>query len=254
VRKLIAGITLVLAVTGFTHAGLSEAEAQSPRSLVGTVKDAVTGAPLAGAMVSMFGSDVGTQTDSRGKFRLTDLAVAEINVRVAAEGYVVVVDRVEVSGAVTTVDFELDPVGAVLDELIVRDSLPRWDSVVTVTVTEPEELEGSVAEVLGRVPGVLIVRPGARLGAGTTIQIRGLKSLLSGRDPLVYLDGIRVHGGSRDPIAGGMRRQGLLDMIPLSQIDRIEILKGPAAAARYGLGAANGVILIHSKKSPGPNH
>jgi TonB-dependent SusC/RagA subfamily outer membrane receptor len=114
-----------------------------------------------------------------------------------------------------------------------------------------EAVGTSAGDALKNIPGVLISQPSGQVGSGIRIQLRGLRSLFAGNDPLVYVDGVRT--SSHTSTRPGVRGQSLLDLIPPSQIDRIEVLKGPAATARYGTGALPGVILIYTKgRSPGP--
>lgn len=127
------------------------------------------------------------------------------------------------------------PAAATLDETVVtanRTPQALSDLVGDVSVIDRKTIERSgatgVADVLARLPGMEISRSGG-VGNATSVFIRGAES----RFTAVYLDGVRIDSQS----TGGAGWEG----IPLAQIDRIEVLRGPAAAV-YGSDAVGGVI------------
>ncbi len=98
----------------------------------------------------------------------------------------------------------------------------------------------------GRLPGVKVTVGGGAATGGGSIRIRGNNSV-GGNDPLVYVDNIRISPyHSRGP--RGLFSVPLLEFVDVSQIGRIEVLKGPTATIQYGDGAAAGVILIFTKR------
>ena len=118
---------------------------------------------------------------------------------------------------------------------------PLADLVADVTIIDRETIHRSgatgVADVLARVPGIQISRPG-NVGSPTSVFLRGAES----RYTAVFIDGVRVDSQS----TGGASWQ----TIPLAQIDRIEVLRGPAAAV-YGSDAIGGVIQLFTLKGEG---
>jgi len=122
-----------------------------------------------------------------------------------------------------------------------RVAQPLSDLVADVSIVDRDTIERSgavgVADVLARLPGVEIARNGG-LGSTTSVFLRGAES----RFTAVYIDGVRVDSQS----TGGAS----WEQIPLSQIDRIEVLRGPAAAV-YGSDAIGGVIQLFTKKGEG---
>ncbi|HEY0202496.1 MAG TPA: TonB-dependent receptor, partial [Burkholderiaceae bacterium] len=122
-----------------------------------------------------------------------------------------------------------------------RVARPLSDLVADVSVVDHDTIERSgavdVADVLARLPGVEISRTGG-LGAVTSVYLRGTEQ----RYTAVYIDGVRVDSQA----TGG----ALWEQIPLSQIDRIEVLRGPAAAV-YGSDAVGGVVQFFTKKGEG---
>ncbi len=100
----------------------------------------------------------------------------------------------------------------------------------------------------GKVPGLNIVQVGGAAGAGFA-SIRGRNSLRSGQ-PLVYLDGIRINQITATGLRGA-HSIPLFEYVNVADIDRIEVLRGPAATIEYGSGAADGVIRIYPRRGRG---
>jgi len=123
-----------------------------------------------------------------------------------------------------------------------RVEQPLSDLVADVSIVDSDTIARSgatgVADVLARLPGIEIGRTGG-IGNATSVFIRGAES----RFTAVYIDGVRIDSQS----TGGAAWEG----IPLGQIDRIEVLRGPAAAV-YGSDAIGGVIQLFTKRGEGP--
>ncbi len=123
-----------------------------------------------------------------------------------------------------------------------RYEQPLSDLVADVSIVDRETIENSgavgVVDVLARLPGVEITRNGG-IGNSASVLLRGAES----RFTAVYIDGVRVDSQS----TGG----AVWEQIPLSQIDRIEVLRGPAAAV-YGSDAIGGVIQLFTRNGQGP--
>ena len=119
-----------------------------------------------------------------------------------------------------------------------RSEQPITDVVADVTVVDREEIDRSgaaaLADVLARVPGILVTRNGGP-ATTTSVYLRGAES----RFTAVFVDGVRIDSQS----TGG----ATWNAIPLSQVDRIEVLRGPAAAI-YGSDALAGVIQIFTRE------
>lgn len=134
---------------------------------------------------------------------------------------------------------------ATLPEVVVtatRVSQPLTDLVADVTIVDRTQIERSGAtglgDVLARLPGVEMARNGG-LGGVTSVYLRGAET----RFTAVFIDGVRVDSQG----TGGAS----WDVIPLSQVDRIEVLRGPAGAV-YGSDAMGGVIQVFTRKGEGP--
>ena len=100
--------------------------------------------------------------------------------------------------------------------------------------------------IAGREPGVVAMPSSGATGEGAAIRIRGSSSLSQLNEPIIYVDGIRV---DRSAVSlSGTGNPSRLDDIPPESIERVEILKGAAAATLYGTEASNGVIQIFTKR------
>src|SRR5207248_6025438 len=111
-------------------------------------------------------------------------------------------------------------------------------------------------QLAAREPGVSVLPSSGMTGEGARIRIRGAASLSQQSEPIVYVDGVHVDrsGGFGDYIGtGGGGSPSRLDDINPEAIERIEVLKGAAAASLYGTEASSGVVQIFTKSgSPGP--
>lgn len=207
------------------------------KTISGTVTDNF-GEPLIGVNVSVKGTTTGTITDLDGQFSISGVTGAEVTLVFSYVGY----KTTEVNiGSKTTVNQILQEDTQTIDEVVVVGYGVQKKVTVTgsVATVSGEELKASPTTnlsgaMVGRMPGVIGFQksdePG---GGGTTIRIRGTNSIGS-NDPLIVIDGIP----DRD---GGMNR------LNPTEIESMSVLKD-ASAAIYGARAANGVILITTKR------
>ena len=136
------------------------------------------------------------------------------------------------------------PMGTLAEVVVTATRVlqPLTDLVADVTIVDRSQIERSGAtglgDVLARLPGIEMARNGG-LGGITSVYVRGAET----RFTAVFIDGVRVDSQG----TGGAS----WDVIPLSQVDRIEVLRGPAGAV-YGSDAMGGVIQIFTRKGEGP--
>ena len=227
-------------------AGVAPVSAQVKATLRGVVRSSLTGEPLAGAIVSIVGTRVVTETREDGRYALLSVPEGISVIRVTHPEHVGLVERLTVDEpALLLRDFEMLAPAFVLQEIVARAM--RGVEIPDRTI-QGEELQGGrgVREVLDGVSGVTLVRTGGAVGMGYFLRVRGAKSFTFNRPPVVYIDGIRVDAMGFD---GGL---GALELIDPGTIARIEVIKGPAAGAQYGPDAADGVVLIYTKRgNPG---
>jgi len=233
----------------------------------GTVTDATTGETLIGVTVFDGATNTGTSTNLNGGYTL-ELPAGETTLRFSSVGFIA--QDVDVSGAEgeeVTLDIELRPDVADLEELVITglaSTVKRQNLANAVTTVSAEELSGVTvsesvdAALSGKIPGVNIVASGGAPGGGSNVQLRGISTLGAGSSqPLYVIDGVYVDnsvittGRSSVSGAGGGSQDGVAsrvsDLNP-EDIESIEVLKGPSAAAIYGSRANAGVIIINTKK------
>ncbi len=162
-----------------------------------------------------------------------------------------------VSGQTVTLDFDLNVDILQMEEVVVTGVASRNSkAVATIAVQRinTEELTekvsfNSVHELLsGKVAGVSLQRSGGGFGAGTRFIVRSGGGINGSGQPLIFVDGVRMSNNSFD--AGRGEGGGISSLVGLNPEDiaNVEIIKGPAGSASYGTGAANGVVLITTKR------
>jgi TonB-linked SusC/RagA family outer membrane protein len=217
-------------------------QAAATGRVMGTVTEAATQRPLAGVNIRVQGTNVGTLTDTNGRFVITNVPAGTQTVRASQIGYSMQEQSVTVvAGQAATANFELQAAAVELEGIVavgygVQRARDVTGSVVSV---QPQELQQiptpSVGEALkGRVPGLDVRTTGHQPGSEPRIRVRGVRSLVANNDPLVVVDGVAISGGIGD--------------ISPSSIQSIEVLKDASAAAVYGSRGANGVILITTNR------
>ena len=235
------------------------AAAQTTGTVKGTVTDAATQRPLDGAQISVVGTDLGTLTNTAGQFQF-NVPLGQVILRIRRVGYGSSNKVVTVTpDAPVTADFAMPQVAIGLDAVVVTGTgvaTERRKLGNTIATVDASQLRNApvqnVSEMLAaREPGVSILPSGGLTGEGARIRIRGAASLSQPNEPIVYVDGVRVDrgGGFGDFVGtGGGGYPSRLDDINPESIERIEILKGPAAATLYGTEASAGVIQVFTKQ------
>ena len=241
---------LAVAVTVFTVEGVS---AQTG-TISGLVTAQSTAGPLQNVQVSIADLNVGSLTSGNGRYLLLAVPVGTYDLTVTMIGYGEQTVQVTVAAEQTTeANFELGIVALNLDEIVVTGTgapTQRRRLGATITTISSEELATApitnLADALiGRLPGARGLISGGQTGAGSQIVLRGTASISQRQDPLIYVDGIRIDNRPED--ARSVTTDRLMDINP-QDIDRIEIIKGAAAATLYGTEASSGVIQIFTKR------
>ncbi len=219
-------------------------------TLRGTVYDRKN-EPIAFATVLLTGTNWGTTTLDDGSFEITGIPAGTYTLKVSFVGYADFTQSVTLSsGQVVTLQVILTSDYVGLDEVVVigygvRQVKDVTGSIASISskefntgiVSTPEQL------VQGKVAGVQIISNDGAPGSGSLIRIRGGTSINASNDPLIVIDGVPVDNygipGSANP----------LNLINPNDIENITILKDASATAIYGNRAANGVIIITTKKA-----
>ncbi|MFB3111201.1 MAG: TonB-dependent receptor plug domain-containing protein, partial [Gemmatimonadales bacterium] len=230
--------------------------AQQSATVSGRVTDQGTGQPLQGARLFLEGTNRQATTDDEGRYQLRNVPDGQVTIRVIAIGYESLSSLFTVTGGIGTADFALTPAVISLDRLVVTatgETRKREVVNAVTTIDAADAIETgqptSVASLIqGRAAGVQIINSSGAIGTGTKIRIRGSSSVSLSNEPLLVVDGIRVSTVNEAGFdVGGQTISRLNDFNP-EDIESIEIVKGPSAAALYGTAAANGVIIITTKR------
>lgn len=238
-------------------------------TVTGQVVAATTGQPINGVQITILDTSLGGLSNSSGRFLMPRVPAGTYTVQAVYVGYRTVTQQVNVSpGGTANVQFEMEVSAVAMDELIVTGTAGAVErrklgtSAASLDVTSIEEVTplASFGQALeGRIPGVRSIGTVGGVGAGRELRIRGTDSFSLGQRPVIYIDGVRVDtrqqewgssaGGSTTCCAfsGGAGEDRLSDLSP-DEIDRVEVLKGPAAATLYGSEASGGVIQIFTKR------
>ena len=230
--------------------------AQATGTIVGRVVDGDNGQPVAAAQVTIAGTQLGRSTGDDGRFTLANVRSGALTITVRRIGYQLQSRPITLAGnATVTVDFTLikssvSLVGVVVTATGEERKKEVGNAVTTVSSTDFER--GAVANtqqiLQGRSTGVTIQANGGGPGAGGNIRLRGVNSITQGNRPLIYIDGIRMFNGNSPTGVSSRQSVSPLNDIAASDIDRIEVVKGPAATTLYGTEASGGVIQIFTKR------
>ncbi len=216
--------------------------------------------PVRGALVSIQGTDASAVTNDNGFFRINvpESLVHGQNAKleVSSIGY-----------KTSDIDFVLRPGNIRLDVKLAEQAVALDAVVVTGTAGQQERRAQSavvssvnaakVTEVApittvsnllqARAPGVVLTNSSGSAGTASDIRIRGVSSISLSNTPLVFINGIRMDGGTSQIYGVGGQSGSRLNDINLEDIESIEVVKGPAAATLYGSDANAGVINIITK-------
>lgn len=228
-------------------------------TISGRVFDAEDSTPLPGVNVILEGTTTGTATDMDGAFSL-DVPAGDHTLVTSFIGYQEATRSVSVAaGEAIEVEFRLQGKALGLDEVVVTGTGGQVERKALGNTIAPIEFAGvedlstnSVTDALaGKEPGVSINAQSGALFQEPKIRIRGTSSLSMTNQPIVYVNGVRVNstGGFAPGVGtGGLGAPSGLANINFDAIQRVEILKGPAAATLYGSQANAGVIQIFTKQ------
>ena len=237
------------------------AVAQTTGIIEGRVTEQGSGRPLQGAQVFVAGTTVGTVSAANGSYRILGVPSRTVEVRARLIGFAPMNRQATVAiGQTATVNFEMAISALQLEQVVVTGSGQAVEvkrlgnTVATVQAPQFAPVSSPTELLQGREPGLVGLPSSGLTGEGARIRIRGNASLAMSNEPIVFIDGVRMNskgsfaGMAGNVSAGGGGEPSRLDDIDPNSIDRIEILKGAAAATLYGTEASNGVIQIFTKK------
>ncbi|MBI1343931.1 MAG: SusC/RagA family TonB-linked outer membrane protein [Terrimonas sp.] len=225
---------LLFLVAAFAFIGLN---AQAQRTITGKVTDE-SGAPVSNASVQVKGTPTGTATKADGTFTLqvpqnaTTLVISSINM-----------ETKEVAiGSQSVINVSLALNASTLETVVVtvpygtikKTAFTGSENTISATTIQKQQVASVTRALEGLVPGLIATNGGGAPGTGASVLIRGVGSVSSSSAPLYVLNGVPYDGS--------------ISAISTDDIESVTVLKDAAAAALYGSRAANGVIMITTKK------
>jgi TonB-linked SusC/RagA family outer membrane protein len=231
-RKAI--LTMLVALGFVLGAGAQD------RTISGRVTDE-KGAPIEGVSITSTGQKNGSKTDKDGSYSITlsskakSITFSDVNFESQTKNF----------GSSSSLDAKLAERNGQLDEIVVvgyqsvkKRDLPGSSTQVGGKEVAQKPIVNFTQALQGKAPGVQITGEGGRPGSNAFIRIRGVGSINASSEPLILLDGVQISSqayGSINP----------------SDIEDIVVLKDAASASIYGSRAANGVLVVTSKRGKG---
>ncbi|HKK44520.1 MAG TPA: SusC/RagA family TonB-linked outer membrane protein [Balneolaceae bacterium] len=263
-KKILTFIALCLAglLTGSVYAQTA--------TLSGKVTDVNSGESLPGANVVLKEILKGSSTDADGNYKITNIPAGTYTLEVSFIGYKKKAQTIDIGSSDITFDIALEADLLGLQEIYVtalgfeanRDEQGTSSSNVRGQEISQSGENNLLTGLSAKAAGVSIVSTSGDPGAGARINIRGFNTVLGNTQPLFVVDGVPVYnstiesavdgvgtavfGGSNN-VDGTVEQSRIQDLNP-NDIASVEILKGPSAAALWGSRAANGVVIIKTKK------
>lgn len=224
-------------------------------TLTGTVTDASSSEPLIGVNIILQGTTLGAATNIDGEYTIDNIPVGTYTIRANFIGFKTVEEQVEINSGTTTFDIEMSEDILGLEDVVVTGIASRSSkavSEVAISRVNAKELTeansyNSVSQLLtGKVAGVSVQPSSGNVGGGIRFVVRSGAGLNGQGQPVIYVDGVRIDNSQTGLGAGGQSYGTLSDLYP-ENIESVDFLKGPAAAALYGTSGSNGVVLITTK-------
>ncbi|MDR1981537.1 MAG: SusC/RagA family TonB-linked outer membrane protein [Tannerellaceae bacterium] len=265
-KGLILMMTAMICFSGNTMAevrtvvGNDPHVAQQSGKVTGTVTDDF--GPVAGAAVLVKGTTNGVVTDADGRFTLEGVKNGAV-IRVSYLGYTT--QEIAFTGQ-QTLSIVLKEDAQTLDEVVVtalgvtKEAKALGYAVSTISAKELTKVgtPNFATALYGKAAGVRIYSAPGGQTSGVSMTVRGVSSMFGNTQPLLVMDGVPIRNGNAN-VSDDARRStqwndkriqgnGIIDINP-EDIENISILKGAAASALYGSEAANGVVIVTSKKS-----
>lgn len=234
--------------------------AQNPTgTITGRVVDSTTQQPVPDASVSVEGTRRGAISGPDGTFTIVGVPAGTHTVRVRRIGFSSPTQVVNVpAGGTAAATFAVDRRAIALEDVVTVGYGTQKREAITGSVATIDAAQANVGiqanvnqMIEGRAAGVNVVQNSGEPGAGAQILIRGGTSITASNDPLYVIDGIPINNDNTESSGQmGALPRSPLNLLNPSDIASISILKDAAATAIYGSRAANGVILIETKKGP----
>ncbi len=258
-RALLATFSLALLLATPVAAHAQQA------TISGRVTDAKSARPIESAQVNIVGSNLGGVTNPDGRYVLRGVRPGTYQLRVLRVGYAETKQPVTVAGdQPVTANFALNTVAVTLDPVVTtatgeqrRIEIGNATSNISVAKVVQSAPIANANDLLNSRAAGVTVTSGTQTGTGARIRVRGTNSISLNNEPIWIIDGIRMTsangsfstatGNGASGNTGGNNASRVGDIDP-NNIESIEIVKGPSAATLYGTDAANGVVVVTTKR------
>lgn len=224
-------------------------------NVTGRVTAQGTDVPLSGTSVLVVGANISAVTREDGSYVLQNVAAGTVELQALRVGYRSLKQRVTVTdGQTTTANFEMAEAVIQLQEIVTTATgehrrVELGNAISTLGDVGKRVAESQISNfsdlLVAKAPGVIVL-PTSTLGGAPSVRIRGASSISLSNAPIYYVDGVRYASNSTE--SGTDTEFSLLNSLNPEEIASMEIVKGPSAATLYGTDAANGVILITTKR------
>jgi TonB-dependent starch-binding outer membrane protein SusC len=234
--------------------GTAEAAAQEG-TIMGQVVERGTLQPVRSAQVMIPALQIGTLTGPNGRYVIENVPAGTHTVQIQSLGYETTNQEITVvAGQEVELDFQIASRAVALDELVVtgagvvQERRQLGQTIASISTADIEDaVATSMSELLsGRISG-MTTAPMGEVGQSAPIVLRGVVSLSQRNDPVIYIDGIRMDNTHTTTGTTNLNRSPLND-INMADVERIEVIKGAAAATLYGTEASSGVIQITTRR------
>lgn len=234
-------------------------------SITGRITEEKSGRPVEQAQVNIVGTTIGGLSNTDGRYTLRGIRAGAYQVRVLRVGYAETKQAVTVTeGQPTTANFSLPTVAVNLTPVVTtatgeqrRVEIGNATANISAAAIVEAAPISNVNDLLNSRAAGVSVTSGSQTGTGARIRVRGMNSISLNNEPIWIIDGIRMTstngsfstatGNGASGNTGGNNASRIGDIDP-EQIENIEIVKGPSAATLYGTDAANGVIVVTTKR------
>jgi TonB-linked SusC/RagA family outer membrane protein len=235
----------------FMLLGLFQYAWAQERKVTGKVSSATDGAALPGISVRLQGTSLATQTDANGDFSIA--AKPGDFLQFTGVGYKTFTQTL---GSATLLTIVLEDAEGLLDEVVVvaygtakKGTFTGSAAVLGGDKIKDNPTTSFEAAMNGRIAGAQITQSSGQAGTTPTIRIRGIGSMNASNEPLYVIDGVPVVNGGSGQLGDYIQRSNnIMASINPGDIESITVLKDAAASSLYGSRAANGVVVITTKK------
>ena len=231
------------------------------QQVTGRVLDQQTGQPLAAVQVFIPETGLGALTQQNGRYLLLNVPAGTYTLTAQRIGYREQTAEITVAAGATVVrDFAMSEEALNLDEIVVTGTAGggrQREVGASVSRIGAEQLRmapvGDLQRALqGQVGGLVMQQGSPQPGSAPIFSLRGVNSISQGSEPLIYVDGVRIYGKASESATlvgrGAGDSYNPLSNLRPQDIERVEVVRGPAATTLYGTEASGGVIQIFTRR------